>query len=129
MYFICDTSIYLHVLSKDHFMKSLSDWKTIFWVVSNNANPTPFVVDFKFEVELLISNKPVSFFATTGVCLTCLLVVQAVAVIVIVIIMRAHKGSVFKKHLPPRCLTTTMHYLKYPLCLWHVEFQLANCQF
>ena len=110
-------------------MESLSNWKTNFWVISNNANPTPFVVDFKFELEVLISNKQVSFFAATGVCLTCLLVVPAVAVIVIVIIMRAHKDSVFKKHLPPRWLTTTMHYLKYPLCLWHVEFQLANCQF
>ena len=83
-------------------MESLSNRKINFWVISNNANPTRFVVDFKFEVEALISNKQVSFFATTGVCLTCLLVVQAVAVIVIVIIMRAHKDSVFKKHLPLR---------------------------
>ena len=65
---------------------------------------------------------------TTGECLTSLLMVQAVAVIVIVIVKRVHDDSVFKTRPPPRWLYMTMHYLKYPFLLWHIEFRPADYQ-
>lgn len=62
------------------------------------------------------------FEISTGKCLAMLLVVQALAVVVIVILKRFHDDSMHKEHPPGPKFTTVLHYLKYPLLLWSLQF-------
>ena len=52
-----------------------------------------------------------------------LLMIQAVAVVAIVITKRFHDDSMLKDKPPGQTFTTVMHYLKYPLLLWSLEFK------
>ena len=52
-----------------------------------------------------------------------MLVIQAVAVVAIVIVKRLHDDWMCKTDPPGRKLATIMHYLKYPLLLWSLDFR------
>ena len=52
-----------------------------------------------------------------------MLVIQAAAVVVIVIMKRFHDDSMRKEKPPGSKLATVMHYLKYPLLLWSLDFK------
>ena len=49
--------------------------------------------------------------------------VQAAAVVVIVLIKRIHDDSVHKERPPARWIYTVMHYLKYPFLLYHIDYK------
>lgn len=57
-----------------------------------------------------------------GKCLSILLIVQALAVVMNVIIKRVHDDSYHKKKPPGKILRVAMHYLKYPFFLHHINY-------
>ena len=61
-----------------------------------------------------------------GKCLAILLVVQAAAVVAIVIMKRFHDDWMGKNKPPGSKLATVMHYLKYPLLLWSLDIKLST---
>ncbi|XP_067951349.1 neuronal acetylcholine receptor subunit alpha-10-like [Watersipora subatra] len=58
-----------------------------------------------------------------GQCLTILLVIQSAAVILVVFVKRMYEDAVHKTAAPGKRMLTVMNYLKYPLCLWHIDYQ------
>ena len=55
-----------------------------------------------------------------------MLVVQASAVVMIIVIKRAHDDSVRRDKPPGRFLCLAMHYLKYIFCLWHIDYNAMH---
>ena len=51
-----------------------------------------------------------------------LLVVQAVAVILVVLVKRQHDDSIHQIRPPGNWLLSIARYLKYPLCLYHISY-------
>lgn len=84
--------------------------------------PTDIRVSLSFNLDLYNVTIITKILLLLGRCLSILLIIQASAVIVTVIIKRIHDDSRHKTKPPGRWLLKAMHYLKYPLFLNHIDY-------